>query len=87
MAHALDRLGGPLFGGLDLIADGQHRTLDAVHPAFGFGGVEPPHHLGAVALHLTAQRLGQLFETGSLARTLGLGAGLGGAQALVQPGE
>ena len=86
-AHGLDRLGRPLLGRLDLVTDGQDGAFDAVHPAFGLSRVEPPHHLGAVSLDLTAQRLGQFFEPGRLAETLRLGAGLGGAQALVQPGE
>ena len=86
-AHGLDGLGGAFLGRLDLIADSQHRAFDAVHPAFGLSGVEPPHHLGAVALDLTAQRLGKLLEAGRLADALGLGPGLGGAQALVQAGE
>jgi hypothetical protein len=86
-AHGLDGLGRTLFGRLDLVADGQDGALDAVHPAFGFGGVEPPHHLGAVALDLTAEGLGQLFETGRLADAFRLDPALGGAQPLVQSGE
>ena len=87
VAHGLDRLGRPLLGRLDLVSDGQDGAFDTVHPAFGLGRVEPPHHLGAVSLDLTTQRLGQFFKPGSLAEALRLGAGLGSAQTLVQPGE
>ena len=87
MAHRLDGLGRALLRSLDLIPDGQNGALDAVKPAFRFGRIETTHHLGAVALDLTAQRLGQLFETCSLASTLRLNPSLGGAQPLVQTGE
>nr|AAL08824.1 unknown [Ehrlichia ruminantium] len=65
--HRLDRLGGAFLRRLDLLADGQDRALDPVHPAFGFGCIEPPHHLGAIGFNRPAQGLGELFEAGGLA--------------------
>ncbi len=56
--HGFDALSRLLLGRLHLVADGQNRALDPVHPPFGLGGVHAAHHLGAVGLDLTAQRLG-----------------------------
>src|SRR5690606_9290698 len=86
-AHAFDRLGRAGFRRLDLLPDGLHRPLDAFDAVLGLGGVQPAHHLGAVGLDLAAERLGQFFEAGRLARALRFDTPLRGAQPGVQSGE
>ena len=86
-AHGLDRLGRPLLGRLDLLADRKNGPLDALIPAFKLSRVEATDHLGAAGFDRPTQGLGQFFEPGCLTGAFGLDPALGRAQPLVQPGE